>query len=246
MNQNKSLISVVTVVYNGEALIENTLQSVIAQRNCDYEYIIIDGSSSDNTLSILQKYKDKIDTIVSEPDSGIYNAMNKGARIAKGSYTIFLNCGDNFANEFILQKIQNSFTSIEYDVIYGNILKYLGNELIEKKAEKPGNKHRMYFCHQSCAIRTSILQTNPFDEKYKMSSDFKLFKMLFKNKASFCKVDFPIAIFDTSGVSNTNRSEGLLENIKIINECDKGLERLRLLARIFPSYVAAKIKDLSK
>lgn len=244
MKENKPLFSIVTVVFNGEAFIEKTLQSVLNQSFSNFEYIIIDGNSQDKTLSIVKKYINRIDTLISEHDLGIYNAMNKGAKMASGNFTLFLNCGDTFADENTLQKIADTITDQEYDVIYGNVLKYSKNELVEKKAEKPGNKHRMYFCHQSCVIRTSVLKTNLFDEKYTMSSDYKLFKCLYKNNATFCQVDFPIAIFDTSGVSNTNRSKGLLENIKIINECDKRIEWLRLMTRILPSYLTAKIKDL--
>lgn len=243
MKENKPLFSIVTVVFNGDALIEKTIQSTIRQSLDNFEYIVIDGNSQDKTLSIVKKYQKRIDTLISENDLGIYNAMNKGAKISRGEYTIFLNCGDTFANKNTLQKIADSIINRDVDVVYGNVLKYSENELVEKKAEKPGNKHRMYFCHQSCAIRTSVLQTNLFDEKYKMSSDFKLFKNLFKNNATFYQVDFPIAIFDKSGISNSNRSEGLWENIKVINECDKGIEWLRLMVRILPSYLVAKLKS---
>ena len=114
------LISIVTVVYNGIKDIEKTIQSVIGQNYPKIEYIIIDGGSNDGTVEVIKKYADYVDYWVSEPDGGIYYAMNKGIEVAKGEWIHFRNCGDYFINESILM---NFFANkIENDVIivHGN------------------------------------------------------------------------------------------------------------------------------
>ena len=114
-------LSIVTICYNAESEIEKTILSVSKQLFKDYEYIIVDGKSNDKTMDIIERYSDKIDTIISEPDNGIYDAMNKGIDCAKGKWTIFLNAGDYFYNDEVLLKL---FTKLDIyeniDVAYGN------------------------------------------------------------------------------------------------------------------------------
>jgi hypothetical protein len=100
----------------------------------------------------------------------------------------------------------------------------------------------MYFCHQSAFAKRSLLNEMPFDEKYKMSADFKFFKMAYKRNATFKYIDYPVSIFDNKGVSNTQRAKGLRENVAVIKECDSGFERMRLLLRIWPSLFMASLK----
>ena len=101
-------ISVVTVVYNSEALIENTVKSIINQSYSHIEYIVVDGGSTDGTIDILNRYKKNISTLISEPDHGIYDAMNKGIRLATGDFLVFINSGDKFSSHDILEKIFSS------------------------------------------------------------------------------------------------------------------------------------------
>ncbi|WP_026474346.1 glycosyltransferase family 2 protein [Alkaliflexus imshenetskii] len=243
MENNEILFSIITVVYNDEKNIEKTIQSIVNQTYANFEYIVIDGKSTDNTHHTINKYKNKITQIVSESDTGIYNAMNKGINLANGRYTLFMNSGDTFASQNTLELTSKIIRDNECDVLYGNVIKEKKQMLVEIEAEEPQNKHRMYFCHQSAFVKTSLLKIFQFDEKLKMSADFKLFKTLYKNNYTFAKVNIPIAIFDTKGVSNFNRSAGLKENIHIINECDKGLEWIRLMMRIYPTYLLSKLKS---
>ncbi len=169
--------------------------------------------------------------------------MNKGVKLATGEYVLFMNSGDRFVDSFILSKVRDSIAQSLADIVYGNVLRLNSdNELEEKISESPGNKHRMYFCHQSTFVKTDLLQRQPFDEKYKMSADFKFFKQAYNGGSSFHHLHFPVSVFDKTGISNRQRVRGLKENIQIIKECDRGVERLRLLARIFPSYISALLK----
>ena len=228
------LITVVTVCYNSENYIERTLKSVLGQNYQNYEYIIIDGKSTDKTCSIISSYKEKINLFISEPDTGIYNAMNKAILKAKGEWIIFLNAGDTFVDESTLEKVSPFLIENRADVVYGDIYKKRkSGELLLKRAEKQGNKHRMYFCHQAVFCRTSLLKKYQFDEKYRLSADFKFFKQIFIDGYRFCQINMPISVFDTTGISNTNRNAGLMENINVIKELDNVFTKIKLLPRLY-------------
>lgn len=218
-------------------MLKKTMQSVDSQTYTNYEYIVIDGNSTDGTLDFLKNYEGKLTKYVSESDQGIYDAMNKGVKMSSGDYVIFLNAGDLFADATTLEKIFKD-KIYDSDVIYGDVIK---NGKI-KPAEKPHNAHKMYFCHQSCFTKLTCLRQFPFDTKYKMSADFNFFKILTLNNKTFKQLNIPIAIFDTTGVSNTKRSKGLKENINVVNEHDNIINKVRLLPRLYFVYWYAKLR----
>jgi glycosyltransferase involved in cell wall biosynthesis len=218
-------------------MLKKTMQSVDSQTYTNYEYIVIDGNSTDGTLDFLKNYEGKLTKYVSESDQGIYDAMNKGVKMSSGDYVIFLNAGDLFADATTLEKIFKD-KIYDSDVIYGDVIK---NGKI-KPAEKPHNAHKMYFCHQSCFTKLECLRQFPFDTKYKMSADFNFFKILTLNNKTFKQLNIPIAIFDTTGVSNTKRSKGLKENINVVNEHDNIINKVRLLPRLYFVYLYAKLR----
>jgi glycosyltransferase involved in cell wall biosynthesis len=115
-------VSIITASYNSEKTIRKAIQSVISQTYKDIEYIIVDGASSDNTLNIVHEYQDKISTIISEKDSGIYHAFNKGIEIASGDIVGFLNSDDCFANEHVIEEIVLHFKKTNCDVVYGDLI----------------------------------------------------------------------------------------------------------------------------
>ena len=122
MNKEK-LISIITVVKNGEETIEKCINSVLNQNYKNIEYIIIDGNSSDNTMSIINKYKEKISLVLSENDKGIWDAMNKGIKLAKGEIIGFLNC-DDFYYENSFKTVNNYFNNFDIDFLFGTVKKY--------------------------------------------------------------------------------------------------------------------------
>jgi len=229
----KKFISVVTVCFNAQSLIEKTIQSVISQNFIEKEYVIIDGGSTDETKTIIQSYCRQIDVIVSEPDQGIYNAMNKAIDLVSGEWVIFMNAGDLFADNKVLTNI-STYLDSNIDVLYGNILVEKGGRLIMKDSPSNiKNIHRMPFCHQAVFTRLSLLEKYHFDEKYALSSDFKFFKQLIRDSVSFRKIDMPITVYDKKGLSHVQRSKGLSENIKIIKELDSVSDKMRFLPRLY-------------
>ncbi len=214
-------------------MIEKTLKSVIEQSYSNKEYVVIDGASTDGTKKIVERYIDSIDFFMSEPDNGIYHAMNKAVGVAKGEWVIFMNAGDVFVDNAVLEKVSYSL-SATIDVLYGDILTSRNTELVLKEAPSEiKSMHRMPFCHQAVFTRTSLLRSFPFDEKYKMSADFKLYKQLNRENATFRRLPLPITIYDRTGLSNSQRARGLGENIAVIKEIDNWQDRLRLLPRLY-------------
>ena len=217
----KPLFSIVTVTYNCESTIQETIESVICQANASYEYIIIDGCSNDNTLTQIAKYRQYITNLVSEPESGIYDAMNKGTALANGEWILFLNSGDIFSNGNVLSCVAGFLKESGGDIIYGNIYTHRKSKQVLKVASKPCNKHRMYFCHQSAFVRTEIMKKIGFDTTLKMSADLLFFKTCYYAKYKFRHIPVPVVVYDHNGISNTNRIGGLRENLRVIRMIDR-------------------------
>lgn len=230
------IVTIITVCRNHAQELERTIRSVESQTWQEKEYLVIDGASTDDTLDVIKAHEASITRWVSEPDQGIYDAMNKGVKMAQGEWVIFMNAGDTFAGDDTLQRVFGN--PLDADVIYGDVIK---GELV-KKAEAPRNAHRMFYCHQSAFVRTSCLREFPFDIRHRMSADFKQVKQLFLSGKRFRQLDFPVANFDTQGVSNRNRSAGLYDNIQVIRETDRLWEQVRLLPRLWITYLICRIR----
>ena len=230
------IVTIITVCRNHAQELERTIRSVESQTWQEREYLVIDGASTDDTLDVIKAHEASITRWVSEPDQGIYDAMNKGVRMAQGEWVIFMNAGDTFASDDTLQRVFGSPQNA--DVIYGDVIK---GELV-KEAEAPRNAHRMFYCHQSAFVRTRCLREFPFDIRHRMSADFKQVKQLYLSGKTFLQLDFPVANFDTQGVSNKNRSAGLYDNIQVIRETDSLWEQMKLLPRLYFTYLLCKIR----
>lgn len=228
-------ISVITVVYNNAGAIRETIESVLSQSFRGFEYILIDGGSSDGTLEIVNEYRDRIDVVISEKDSGIFNAMNKGTCAASGTYVNFMNSGDSFADNTTLEKLYPVLSSMKYDVVYGDInVRKPGFPDIVKAAPEQGIvKHHMPFCHQSAFVKRSLLKQYGFDERYRLSADFKFFKQCFLSGCSFHKAPVVVCNFDKAGLSNTQRALGIKENMDIIRSLDRFPKSMILFLRSY-------------
>ena len=176
MNQPK--ISVITVVRNDVSHIEQTMLSVLNQTYPNVEYIVIDGGSTDGTVDIIMKYADKLAFWVSEPDGGIYPAMNKGLQHATGEWVNFMNSGDSFADDNVLNDIfcnQHNFTpSLHHILIGGNTVNFFpdGHEDIHHAESAETIPHHLPFSHQASFTRRETCQ---FDTRYKYAADYALF-----------------------------------------------------------------------
>ena len=238
-------VSVVTVCRNVVKALETTMQSVFMQTYDNLEYIIIDGGSTDGSYELIEKHKDSIDYWVSEPDKGIYDAMNKAIAVATGEWIIFMNAGDTFAAPDVVEKVF-SVNRDGSDVVYGDCIKVIDGKPVVLKPHPQRNSHRMNFSHQCVFTRTAVLKKEPFDTRYKLSADFKSFKLIGLNGGVFTYVPVAISCFDTHGISNTHRADGLLDNIHVIWEVDSWSEKLRLLPRIGFTYLFCRLRELGK
>lgn len=245
---NTPILTIITVTYNAATLLEKTILSVLEQTYKAIEYIIIDGNSTDSTVSIIKKYEVQLAHWESKKDRGIYHAMNKGVAKSNGNWICFLNAGDVFVDKHVLAKTAEYIpTNNSASILYGNIITMGKNgENFEKVASAPCNKHRMYFCHQSAFVKKDLLLKFPFDEKYKMSADFKFFKQSYYRGENFVQMPFPVTIYDRSGISNTNRAAGLLENIYVIKETDKGIVKYKFMLKLLFTLAVLKIKTKKK
>ncbi len=238
--------TIITVTYNSDKTLEKTILSVINQTYRNFEYIIIDGQSTDTTLDIIHQYDKSLSIWVSEKDHGIYDAMNKGIRLATGKWIIFMNSGDVFADNEVLQKVAATASTGDYDILYGDIFVEKQSNLLLRTAAEPCNKQRMYFCHQSVFTRASILKEMPFDTRFRMSSDLHFFKRCYYKQLKFKHMQLPVAIFDRNGISNTNRLAGLLDNVAVIKDVDKGFEKYRFLLKLYFVITRIRISNIFK
>ncbi len=215
-------ISIITVTYNNKILLEKTIKNIIAQSFKYYEYIIIDGNSSDGSQKIINKYKHQISFWSSEPDDGIYDAMNKGLRAASGDYIIFMNAGDTFFNQNTLANIPfNKFP--EADIFYGEtmIVNENGQLLGLRQKKLPLNltwkhfKRGMVVCHQSVIIRRSIAPF--FKPEYKFTADIDWVLTSLKKSSKNIFTDSIISNFMVGGFSSQTHKKSLMERFTILN-----------------------------
>ncbi len=212
---NKPTITIVTVVYNGEQEIEETIKSVIEQTYKDIEYIIVDGASTDNTIKIVKKYEDHIAHWTSEKDNGIYDAMNKGIDLANGKWINFMNAGDTFADNDTLSKIVEN-TKENNDVIYGDRY-YVKNDkkTLQKAKSIDTIFEKMPFGHQSVFIKNEVLKKFKFNDTYKFAADYNLLMQLYLEKYNFQYIEIPICNFISGGQSESGLRP-YLEVLKIL------------------------------
>lgn len=217
MDNSKIAITVITVVYNDESHIESTIKSVIGQTYPYIEYIIIDGNSIDGTLGIIKRYSQRL-RYLSERDNGIYNAMNKGLKMATGDFVIFMNSGDCFTSNNTVQKItkqianQHSFPYMVYgnyrEVGYGKISAVIPARTYKKVWYGSFASHQSTFYNRLFLLKEGL----QYDESYKIAADYKLnLEVVKRADDNILQTEICVSDFDITGVSNVNQDLGLAE-----------------------------------
>lgn len=231
------ILTVVTINRNNALGLEKTLQSVATQTFKDFEYIIIDGVSTDDSVEIIKKYEIEITHLrwISEPDSGIYNAMNKGLRMASGEYIQILNSGDCLAAPDVTERMMNEIERLgNSSILYGNMVKCFpdGRQWVDKSFE--GREITMLgmfsgtLNHDSAYIRHDLFEKyGYYDERLKIVSDWKWYmQAIVINGEKPQYVDIDVTLFDMSGISETNK------------DLDRA-ERKKVLEQLFPKAILA-------
>ena len=238
--------SIITITYNAEAFLPRTVESVLSQHYRDIEHVIIDGASTDSTLSVAQDYMQRSYAaqnghevrIVSEPDNGLYDAMNKGLRQASGDYICFLNAGDFFPNANVLDTIvSRSLTGkIRQQlpaVIYGDtdIVDNDGNFLRHRRLAPPRNltwrsfRKGMLVCHQAFYARLDIARTVPYDTRYRYSADvdwcIRVMKEAERMGAGLAYVDSVVVNYTQEGQTTKHHRDSLKERYRVM-QCHYG------------------------
>lgn len=210
-------ISIITVCFNSENEIKETIQSVSEQTYLNFEYIVVDGKSTDQTMCILDDYRNLIDQCVSESDGGIYEAMNKGVNLAKGEWLLFLNAGDSFASSEVLEMSAIKLKNSNADICYGSyyLKKKQQNILISPGLLKDLWKG-MIFSHQSAFIRRSLLLEFPFDTRFIIAGDYDFFFKSYLNHKVFQNLEFPVSCYRPDGVSDQRRFLSLKERWQVV------------------------------
>lgn len=218
MNNNPK-ISVVTVCYNAASEIERTIKSVINQTYSNVEYIIIDGGSKDGTVDLIKKYADKITYWVSEPDKGIYDAMNKGITAATGDWINFLNAGDWYCHKSIIAEVV-SYTLLheKADILYGSIYNVCDEYHYQLDPFELSNMGKfMPLLHPASFVKASYHKSHLFDVSYKSSGDYHFFyNAYYEHNAAFARISVITTYFDaTKGMSKDNLQIVRMENFRL-------------------------------
>lgn len=225
-------LSIVTVTYNDDKNLLKTIESIKKQNNNEFEFLIIDGNSKDNTNNIIKENLNIIDKFISEKDNGIYDAMNKGINLSSGQYILFLNSGDIFYNENSIKKIYDNVINKNLDIGYFDIILKYGEKSIIKKQPIIFNKYYLLYnniCHQSMIIKKSLFEINGFyNIKNKVFADYEFnYKLIKNNKIKIDGKRDIITEFDMSGVSsNLNFVKSLKNRFEIVSTHGEKIDKV--------------------
>lgn len=218
------LLTIITITYQAEAFIERTIQSLIRQTSQDFEYLVIDGGSKDNTVAIINQFRERINYLVSEPDKGLYDAMNKGLAAANGKYVWFMNAGDTLADDRLIEDIlpllhQNP------DVIYGDAV-FVNNQGIARGLRSEVTTHAlpahltwknmwlgMVVCHQSFLAKRSIA---PKYMENNLSADIDWEIQILKKAQEIWLFPRPLSCYLEGGISNQQLKKSLLDRFLVL------------------------------
>lgn len=223
-------ISIITTTYNSASTVRDTIESVMTQDYADIEHIIVDGASKDHTLEIVRSYGDKIAKVISEPDKGIYDAMNKGIRAATGDVIGILNSDDFFTSNDVISTIANTFQDNDIDALYGDIhfvnpddldktVRYYSSEIFKTSLFRFGfmPAHPSFYMKRGCYEKHGLYSLD-----YKIASDYDLLiRYLYKEKIKYKYVKKDFVTMRIGGVSTENLNSRIILNKEIIKACKR-------------------------
>lgn len=228
--------SIITINYNNYKGLKKTIDSVISQTFTDYEYLIIDGGSTDGSRDLIEQYQDHFAYWCSEPDKGIFNAMNKGIDHAKGDYLLFLNSGDWFYDNLVLNNVYK--TGSKADVISGYAIRADNGNIYQKHNENVLMMliTKCSFAHQATFIKRELFDNYRYDENYRIASDWKSWYdfIIFQNH-SFEYIDVNVSWMDMTGISS---------NPEFANSTNAETETI--LHSLFPKEVILNLNEYGK
>ncbi|MBR3662357.1 MAG: glycosyltransferase [Alphaproteobacteria bacterium] len=220
MNQ---LLSIITVCKN-EPFIEDTCESIVNQSNQNFEWIIVDGASTDDTLDKLNNYKYRMNTFISEPDSGVYSAMNKGINLAHGKYLLFMNGGDLFYNKHVVANIIPYLQDGKADIFYGDSYRLFENETDCFIKTYPDKITKSFFLTNTLAHQSSFIKKELFEkygnyrEDFKIVSDKEKWLKFIDNSVTFSHISQVLSCFRMNGQSRQQTSSLKSEKKKMLEE----------------------------
>lgn len=222
---NKCRFSIITVCYNAQDCIEDTIKSLLSQDFYDYEYIIKDGKSTDNTMRLVNTLvgnREQVQ-IISQEDDGIYDAMNIAVSMARGEYIYFLNAGDCFSDKVVLRNIDAYLKRIAVDIVYGNVILLDNDSRMMKKYSVMSSK-KFYFmtgdciCHQAIFAQRGLFSKKNFDVQYRVCADKEWELFHITSKASKGYIDYAISVVPMDGYAREHVKELELETVKILKK----------------------------
>ncbi len=245
----KPLLSIITVVYNGEQFLEDTIFSVLNQTYDNIEFIIIDGGSTDKTLDIVKKHEHALDFYISEKDQGIWDAMNKGIRNSKGDILYFLNSDDYLVNNDITQDIVFEFLqNPKAKIIYGKLIQF---DLKHESKREIGNclslkqiKKGQMGAHQATFMRRECFENTLFNIKYRVVSDYDLFSRCIKKGFKYHFINKPVAVFREIGASSNIRFSDCLEGMAVVKRHFGIFNSLKYIMRSIKNYIKSYLRKI--
>lgn len=222
-------VSIVTVCFNSGKTIRDTIESVLSQTHSDLEYIIVDGASTDDTLGIVAQYRSRISRVISEPDEGLYDAMNKGVRVATGDVIGILNSDDVYQNDRAIEDVAHCFAGNPgCDVVYGDVV-FVRPDALDKTVRFYSSAHfkpwKLRFGwmppHPATFIRRSAYaRIGPYSTSYRIAADYEWFvRALLKLELRSARIDQVLIRMRTGGTSAANLRNSLLLNREIVRAC---------------------------
>ncbi len=220
-NKQQPLVSILTVTLNSERYLEDTIRSIAGQTYSNIEYIIVDGGSTDRTPDIIGKYGGTVAKWVSEPDRGIYDAMNKGIKMSSGEIIGIVNSDDWYERDTVERVVREALEHPEYDVFHGNLMMCSpeGEKIFLYKPD-PGFKniwHDMTILHPTCFVRKKTYEKHGlFNDRYRIVADYDFVLRLYKAGVKFKYIDRVLANQRTGGISCTRDRDAIIENKDIV------------------------------